>query len=429
MARKKYRNTARRELTSERTYQEYVVNQPMPQTSRLELMRIINGGEDTYLELKLKLSNSDNIAQEIVAMANTDGGTIVFGVTDKLLVQGLRYPEGVQKELVRICNDKIVPPIVPLIDTVKFDNGRIIVALDVRGKNRPYRTDNGKFYIRNGSGKREIRRDQLSAFLDETRPLYYENIPVFDFETGSFDDGVLWGFLDAFDQKAGERAAYDTERVLKKDLLLGIGAGEKFLPTVAGVLLFGENESVAAALPHAGIRMSRFSGKENEATLVEQTEISGNLLHLFDAAGKFVERYCDLFKHRQKVKEAEGEDFGKRPSFHMYAINEAICNLIMHRDLALREIESEIRIYDDAIVFLNARRTNGFVPPASRAIRFGITQRINPQIAAIFKRREYGARVPNGGLPMVLKQSELFSGKKPELSTVGDVFRLKVYSR
>ena len=62
-------------------------------------------------------------------------------------------------------------------------------------------------------------------------------------------------------------------------------------------------------------------------------------------------------------------------------------------------------------------RTIGFVPPASRAIRYGITQRLNPQIAAIFKRREYGAFVPRGGLPMILKQAPDFSGRSPEITT------------
>ena len=84
-------------------------------------------------------------------------------------------------------------------------------------------------------------------------------------------------------------------------------------------------------------------------------------------------------------------------------------------------------IYDDYIEFINPRRTNGFVPPASRAIRYGITQRINPQISSIFTRREYGTLVPHGGLPMVLKQSHRFSDRRPEIYTSNDEFKLKIY--
>jgi hypothetical protein len=52
---------------------------------------------------------------------------------------------------------------------------------------------------------------------------------------------------------------------------------------------------------------------------------------------------------------------------------------------------------------------------------------LNPQIASIFTRREYGIHVPHGGLPMLLKQSLRFSGKKPEIYTTNDEFKLRIY--
>jgi predicted HTH transcriptional regulator len=101
--------------------------------------------------------------------------------------------------------------------------------------------------------------------------------------------------------------------------------------------------------------------------------------------------------------------------------------MLMHRDLALRDIPTRISIYDNSIEFINPRRTAGFAPVATRAIRYGITQRLNPQITSIFTRREYGINAPHGGLPMVLKQSQRFSGKKSEIYTTNDEFKLKIY--
>jgi hypothetical protein len=108
-------------------------------------------------------------------------------------------------------------------------------------------------------------------------------------------------------------------------------------------------------------------------------------------------------------------------------VREAVANLLVHRDLGLRDVPTRINIYDSSIEFVNARRTNGFVPPAARAIRYGITQRLNPQIAAIYSRREYGANIPRGGLPMVLRDSEKFSGRRAEVYTSNDEFKLKIY--
>src|SRR5688500_19470380 len=131
MARRKFRNSQRNEPVSQRSFQEYILNTPAPQTSRTELLRLIRGGEDTYLELKVKLSNSERIAQGIVALANTDGGTIIFVVNDQLRIEGVSNPEWVQAELMRICREEIVPPLVPMIDTIAFDSGKRVVALDV----------------------------------------------------------------------------------------------------------------------------------------------------------------------------------------------------------------------------------------------------------------------------------------------------------
>src|SRR5258706_4492634 len=150
MARRRFRSNQRHEPSTERFFQEYYLATPAPQTSRTELLRLIRAGEDTFLELKVKLSNSEKIAQEIVALANTGGGVIVFGVNDQMRVEGVDDPESVQVELARICREEIQPSLVPFVDRVAFDNGRRVVALDVDGKRRPYRTREGRYYERIG---------------------------------------------------------------------------------------------------------------------------------------------------------------------------------------------------------------------------------------------------------------------------------------
>ncbi|MGD9561290.1 MAG: helix-turn-helix domain-containing protein [Pyrinomonadaceae bacterium] len=429
MPRRKFRHTHRYESPGDRTHQEYIANQPAQLTTRSELLRLIRGGEDTYLELKVKLSNVEKITQGIVALANTSGGTIIFGVTDQLRIEGVSDPEAVRDELSRICREEIVPAVVPLIDTIAFDSGKRIVAIDIESRNRPYRTRDGRFYMRFGAEKREVAREQLSMWLDEIRPLGYENVPLFNCTEADFDDGLLWTFAAGFEEVNQNLNMYQTAEFLKKDLLLAVGGGEGFSPTVAGLVLFGKNDRVAQLFPRSGVLVSRFSGENGNAQLIESTELQGNLHSVYDSAQNFVLRYVDLAKSKPRKRAAE-DTLHVRPRsiFNLYAIREAIANALVHRDLAMRDIPTRINIYDNAIEFINARRTNGFVPPASRAIRYGITQRLNPQIAAIFGRREYGTSVPRGGLPMVLKQSLLFSGRRAEVFTANDEFRLKIYS-
>ena len=428
MARRRFRHSPRFDSQADRSHEEYLLSQPAQLTSKTELLRLIRGGEDTYLELKVRLSNSEKITQGIVALANTNGGTIIFGVNDQLRIEGVANPEWVQEELARICREEIVPPLIPLIDTIAFDSGKRVVALDVNPRRKPYRTREGRFYMRFGAEKREVSREQLSMWLDEIRPLAYENIPLFTSEEKDFDDGLLWTFAGAFEDVSPTINLYQTADFLKKDLILAVGGPDEFHPTVAALVLFGKDERVYELFPRSIVTVARFSGENGNAQLVEKQEIRGNLHNQFEAILRFVERYCDLAKDKpKKGLHLVGSPVAARSTYHVYAIREAVANALIHRDFALRDIPTRVNIYDNYIEMVNARRTQGFVPPASRAIRYGITQRINPQIASIFTRREYGTSVPRGGLPMVLKQSERFAGKRAEVYTTNDEFKLKIY--
>jgi ATP-dependent DNA helicase RecG len=450
MTRRKFRNGPRNtQPASSRSFQEYILDRPAPQTSRSELLRLIRGGEDTYLELKVKLSNPEKITQGIIALANTAGGVIIFGVTDQLKVEGVEDALGVRDELVRICREEVVPPLIPLLDTVSFDSGRQVVVLEVEGKKRPYRTRDGRFYIRFGAEKREISRRELSSWLEEIRPLGYENIPAPGARIGDIDDALLWTFVRAFsdDLFEGILPNFETDEILRRDLLLAVGQGEECIPTVAAMLLFGKNQKVAELFPRASVVVTRYSGDETvktpakttgalagtlAKTLVEKQEFSGNLLSLYESSLRFIARYCDL--HETKglpLRTFNGHDktVAARSNYLLPVIREALSNALTHRDLVVKDIPTRINIYDSTIEIVNARRTSGFVPPAARAIRYGISQSLNPQLKDIFTNPAYGADVPPGGLPMLLRESRLFTGRRPEVYASNDEFKLKIYGK
>ena len=429
MARKRFRNTQRgAEPLAGRSFQEYILNTPAPHTSRAELLRLVRGGEDTYLELKVKLSNPERIAQEIIALANTAGGTMIFGVNDQLRVEGVDYPDEVQAELVRICREEIFPPLVPLIDIVSFDNGRHVVALDIEGKRRPYRTADGRYFLRIGAEKREATREELSMWLEEIRPLNYENIAVRGATENDIDDALLWSFAKNFEADFDLKISYDTGEFLKKDLLLATGGVEEFIPTIAAILLFGKNERVAKLVSRSGVTAIRYAGDSVNAPVIEKIEFEGNLLTLYELCLKFVARYSDLWDEKPRgLARAENSPVLARANYQRDVVSEAIANALVHRDLALRDVRTRVLIFDSFIEIINPRRTSGFTPPASRAIRYGITQRLNPQIASIFSNEAYEANLAHGSLPRLLRDARLFANRRAEIYTSNDEFRLKIY--
>jgi ATP-dependent DNA helicase RecG len=433
MARRRFRSNQRHEPATERSFQEYILSTPGPQTSRMELLRLVRGGEDTFLELKVKLSNTEKIAQEIVALANTGGGTIIFGVNDQLRVEGVDDAESVQEELVRLCREEIQPPLVPFIDRISFDNGRRIVALDVDGKRRPYRTRDGRFYLRIGAEKREATREELSALFDEARPLRYENVPAIGAAIEDIDEAHLWSFLrefagDAFDES--NTAGYPTQEFLERDLLLATNNGNEIVPTVAGLLLFGTDESVAELLPRASISAIRFAGDSVQSAVVERAKLTGNLSTLYDSTLRFITRYCDLLDIRLRNSAAasvEESPVPARSNYQRGVVSEAVANMLTHRDLVLRDQPTRLHIFDHSLELINPRRSAGFSPIAQKAIRYGLPQRLNPQLSAIFSNPGYGLKLTPGGLPMVMREGRRFSNRRPEIVAFNDEFRLRLY--
>jgi predicted HTH transcriptional regulator len=284
--------------------------------------------------------------------------------------------------------------------------------------------------MRFGAEKREVVREELSAWLDEVRPQAFEDIPLQTVSEEDFDDSLLWSFASAYDDSAPNINLYQTSDFLRKDLMLAIGGTDEFFPTVAAVMLFARNERVAELLPRSNVTVARFSGDNGSAQLIEAVEIKGNMHSQFESVMSFIGRYVDLAKEKPKRKLSLVSDPIVKPrgTYHYYSMSEGVINALTHRDLALREIRTRVNIYDSSIEIINPRRTSGLTLPEARTVRYGISRRINPQITAIFKRREYGTHAPQGGIPMILRQSDRFSGRRPEVYIANDEFKLKIYA-
>ncbi|HMF58396.1 MAG TPA: hypothetical protein VK619_18780, partial [Pyrinomonadaceae bacterium] len=143
-------------------------------------------------------------------------------------------------------------------------------------------------------------------------------------------------------------------------------------------------------------------------------------------------RYCDLWDERPRKFPGEaGEDAPvmARANYHRGAISEAVANALVHRDLALREQPTRILIFDRSIEIINPRRTTGFAPSGLKAIRYGIPQRLNPQLAATFSNPAYGLKLQQGGLPALLRNARTFSARRAEIHAFNDEFRIRFYGR
>src|SRR5258706_9992661 len=202
------------------------------------------------------------------------------------------------------------------------------------------------------------------------------------------------------------------------------------VPTLASLLLFGRDERVAELLPRAALIATRFGGDNSQAPVVERVELRGNLATIYESALRFTARYVDLLETRPArigSNPFEETPVPARANYHRRAVTEAIANTVIHRDLALRDITTRLHIFDRAIEIANPRRSAGFAPAALKAIRYGVPQRLNPQIAAMFTKPAYGLSLPTGGLPMRLRLAGPVSNRLPGLVAFNDEFRIRLH--
>jgi predicted HTH transcriptional regulator len=178
------------------------------------------------------------------------------------------------------------------------------------------------------------------------------------------------------------------------------------------------------------VTVTRFSGDSLQSPIVERLKLTGNLLTIYEGLTRFVRRYCDLAEVRPKTLAFSPDEspVPARSSYHRGVVAEAIANLLAHRDLALRDLPSRLNVFDHSLELVNARRSAGFSPVAQKAIRYGMPERLNPRLAAVLTNPAYGLKLGLRGLPQLLREARRFSGRKAEIVSFNDEFRLKIYS-
>ena len=149
------------------------------------LMRRIQLGEDSTLELKsvllsgdiVKGPKRDDFANELVALANSRGGTMVLGVDDKTRrVEGipLHNLDAVEGWVREICSDSVRPPLNVHLHKVDLKNadGEIVpvVRVDVDGSLFVHEGPGGYFHrigSSKGSSTRKMAPDILARLFQE----------------------------------------------------------------------------------------------------------------------------------------------------------------------------------------------------------------------------------------------------------------------
>jgi len=335
----------------------------------IELQEILRNGESSGVEFKRGDADGSNLAKEIAALANLEGGHILVGVEDDGTVSGLVLdPQKTEERVMNFCRDLINPAIIPFWETIVWDQAtdqRVgVISIPANAPDKPYKARRGGHWItmiRVGTTSREATRDEEARLYQASGLLRYELRAVAGAVLGDLDLRRLnQYFVSIRDQDAPKL----DDEVAWENLLVNVEImrrdGGRAVPTIAGMLLFGRTPR--RFLPQSGIRAIAYQTPERDYATAEDALLSGPLLPLLHGNEVQTPGVIDSamdFSRRHLVAAAGIDDNGRRQdtwSVPLEVIREALVNAVAHRDYSLSLMDIELSIFPDRVEVISPGR-------------------------------------------------------------------------
>ncbi len=112
--------------------------------TRKRLLKLIEEGENLYVEFKQRFSSYEKIAKEIIAFANTNGGVIIFGVDDDKSIYGVQSEKSESALVLESANNYCEPPIDLKISYYEIENRELVVVEIEESDFKPHRIQDYK---------------------------------------------------------------------------------------------------------------------------------------------------------------------------------------------------------------------------------------------------------------------------------------------
>jgi predicted HTH transcriptional regulator len=124
------------------------------------ILELLEQGEGQSVEFEKNIPPEDDIAREMVAFSNADGGRIVYGIDDKskhligVTLDG-HFEDWVKEIGKKHCN----PPITPAIEIIEKSDKKIVVLNIPEGLDKPFKSDE-ICYLRDGNLSRPTKDNE-----------------------------------------------------------------------------------------------------------------------------------------------------------------------------------------------------------------------------------------------------------------------------
>ena len=356
--------------------------------------------ESEVVELKAEVVG--DICKEVIAFANTKGGTLYIGVSNDGSVVGVKNADQVMLQLNNMIRDSIKPDVTMFVgyETQHVTDKGIIAVTIQKGTDRPYYLGSkglkpSGVYVRNGTSSDPATDTAIRRMIKET-------------------DGDSFESMRSLEQNLSFEAA---EKQFEKQNIPFDAAKMQTLGMISADGIYSNVALLLSDQCPSTIKAATFSG-EDKGSFQDRREFDGSLFQQME------ELYSYLDMRNQTKATFDGLYRIDTRDYPEDALREALLNSLVHRDYSFRA-STLVSVYADRIEFVSV----GGLPSGIELddIMLGLSVCRNPKLAAIFYRLQlieaYGT-----GMPKIMNaytETEL----KPKIEVSSNAFKITLPNR
>ena len=356
--------------------------------------------ESEVVELKAEVVG--DICKEVIAFANTKGGTLYIGVSNDGSVEGVKNADQVILQLNNMIRDSIKPDVTMFVgyETQHVTDKDIIAVTIQKGTDRPYYLGSkglkpSGVYVRNGTSSDPATDTAIRRMIKET-------------------DGDSFESMRSLEQNLSFEAA---EKQFEKQNIPFDAAKMQTLGMISADGIYSNVALLLSDQCPSTIKAATFSG-EDKGSFQDRREFGGSLFQQME------ELYSYLDMRNQTKATFDGLYRIDTRDYPEDALREALLNSLVHRDYSFRA-STLVSVYADRIEFVSV----GGLPSGIELddIMLGLSVCRNPKLAAIFYRLQlieaYGT-----GMPKIMNaytETEL----KPKIEVSSNAFKITLPNR
>ena len=356
--------------------------------------------ESEVVELKAEVVG--DICKEVIAFANTKGGTLYIGVSNDGNVLGVKNADQVILQLNNMIRDSIKPDVTMFVG---YENQHVgdkdIIAVTIqKGTDRPYYLGSkglkpSGVYVRNGTSSDPATDTAIRRMIKET-------------------DGDSFESMRSLEQNLSFEAA---EKQFEKQNIPFDAAKMQTLGMISADGIYSNVALLLSDQCPSTIKAATFSG-EDKGNFQDRREFGGSLFQQME------ELYSYLDMRNQTKATFDGLYRIDTRDYPEDALREALLNSLVHRDYSFRA-STLVSVYADRIEFVSVGGLLSGIELDD--IMLGLSVCRNPKLAAIFYRLQlieaYGT-----GMPKIMRaytESEL----KPKIEVSSNAFKITLPNR